>query len=125
MSHCIEKESHYGANNYAPLPVVLVKGQGACVWDENGRCYLDMMGAYSAVSHGHCHPRLVNALKEQAERLAIVSRAYHTDRLGLFLERACKLSGQECQSPPLWSHFVFGVMAPLDFRRDGAIKFSA
>lgn len=99
MSQYIEKESRYGARNYEPLPVVLVRGQGVYVWDEHGKRYLDMMSAYSAVSHGHCHPRLVDALARQARRLAIVSRAFYTDRLGAFLQRACELTGQERALP--------------------------
>jgi ornithine--oxo-acid transaminase len=82
MNHAVELEAHYGAHNYKPLPVVLVRGKGVHVWDEAGKQYIDMMGAYSAVSHGHCHARLVAALKDQAERLTIVSRAYYTDKLG-------------------------------------------
>ncbi len=91
----IENEKKFGANNYAPLPVVLVRGEGVYVWDDAGNRYLDMMSAYSAVSHGHCHPRLVKVLQEQAAKLAIVSRAFYTDKLGAFLERACKLTGFE------------------------------
>jgi len=99
MSHSIELEALYGAHNYRPLPVVLTRGTGAYLWDEHGKRYLDMMSAYSAVSHGHCHPRLVKVLTEQAQRLAVVSRAYHTDRLALFLKRACELTGQERALP--------------------------
>jgi ornithine--oxo-acid transaminase len=91
----IENEKKFGANNYAPLPVVLVRGEGVYVWDDAGNRYLDMMSAYSAVSHGHCHPRLVKVLQEQAAKLAIVSRAFYTDKLAIFLERACKLTGFE------------------------------
>jgi ornithine--oxo-acid transaminase len=69
-------ESRYGAANYKPLPVTLVRGCGVYVWDEKGRLYLDMMGAYSAASFGHCHPRLVEAMTQQAQRLDTVSRAY-------------------------------------------------
>ncbi len=93
MNLIIERESKVCAHNYAPLPVVLVKGKGIYLWDDQGKKYIDMMSAYSAVSHGHCHPRLVNALSNQAETLSIVSRAYHTDKLGLFLEKACAISG--------------------------------
>ena len=91
----MELESRYAAHNYAPLPVVLVRGDGVYVWDDEGRRYIDMMGAYSAVSHGHRHPRLVRALCDQADRLGVVSRAFYTDRLGPFLERACMLTGQD------------------------------
>lgn len=91
----IEREKHYGANNYAPLPVVLIRGEGVYVWDETGKRYIDMMSAYSAVSHGHCHPKLVKALQEQAQKLSIVSRAFYTDKLGRFLEYATELTGYE------------------------------
>ncbi len=90
----LELEAHYCAHNYHPLPVVLVKGEGCYLWDENGKRYLDMMSAYSAVSHGHCHPRLVEAMVEQAQRLTIVSRAFHTDTLAPFLEVICEMTGQ-------------------------------
>jgi len=95
MSHFIDLENRYGAHNYAPLPVVLTRGKGCYVWDEHGKSYLDAMSAYSAVSHGHAHPRLVAALDSQARTLSVVSRAFHTDRLGPFLERACELTGQD------------------------------
>ena len=99
MTSRIELESHYCAHNYHPLPVVLVKGEGVYVWDDKGKRYLDMMSAYSAVSHGHCHPRLVQALTEQASQLAIVSRAFYTDKLAPFLEKACQMTGQEMALP--------------------------
>lgn len=95
----IEKECLYGANNYAPLSVVLTKGEGVYVWDDAGKRYLDMMSAYSAVSHGHCHPKLVEALKEQALKLNVVSRAFYTDVLGKFLERICTLTHFEKALP--------------------------
>ena len=95
----IEFETHYGAHNYDPLPVVLTRGEGAYLWDESGRRYLDMMSAYSAVSHGHCHPRIVKAMTEQAQRLAVTSRVYHNDRLPLFLKRLCEISGQDLALP--------------------------
>lgn len=87
------------ARNYDPLPVTLVRGHGVYVWDDAGRRYLDMMSAYSAVSHGHSHPALVAALTEQAQRLAIVSRAFETDRLQSFLERACSMTRMEMALP--------------------------
>jgi len=92
-------EGRFGAGNYAPLPVTIVRGEGVYVWDESGRRYIDMMGAYSAVSFGHCHPRLVKALTEQAQRLDAVSRAYFSDRLGPFLARACALTGFDAALP--------------------------
>jgi ornithine--oxo-acid transaminase len=92
-------EARYGAANYKPLPVTLVRAEGIHVWDQDGRRYLDMMGAYSAASFGHCHPRLVAAMTQQASRLDTVSRAYFTDRLGPFLARACELTGMDAALP--------------------------
>lgn len=92
-------EARYGAANYQPLPVTLVRGKGVHLWDENDRRYLDMMGAYSAASFGHCHPRLIKVMTQQAECLDTVSRAYFTDRLGPFLARACELTGMEAALP--------------------------
>lgn len=89
----IELEARYCAQNYAPLPVVLSHAKGVWAWDTDGTRYLDMMGAYSAVSHGHAHPVLVAALTAQAQRLSIVSRAFYSDRLGPFLQRLCELTG--------------------------------
>lgn len=89
----IELEQRHGAHNYHPLPVVLTRGEGVHLFDEQGRRYLDMMSAYSAVSFGHSHPALVAALTEQAGRLAITSRAFYTDRLGSFLETLCRMTG--------------------------------
>jgi ornithine--oxo-acid transaminase len=86
-------EARYGAHNYRPLPVVLTRGEGVYLFDADGRRYLDMMSAYSAVSFGHSHPVLVRALVEQAGRLAVTSRAFHTDRLGSFLQALCRLTG--------------------------------
>jgi ornithine--oxo-acid transaminase len=99
MNNQIELENRFGAYNYHPLPIVLTRGNGCHVWDTDGKKYLDMMSAYSAVSHGHCHPRLLRALTEQASRLSVVSRAFYSDRLGPFLERACELSGMDKALP--------------------------
>jgi ornithine--oxo-acid transaminase len=99
ITHPIDLENVFGAHNYHPLPVVLARGKGAFVWDTAGKRYLDMMSAYSAVSHGHCHPRLVKALCTQAKQLAVVSRAFHTANLGAFLEKACTLTGFEQALP--------------------------
>jgi ornithine--oxo-acid transaminase len=99
MHPVIELEDRYCAHNYHPLPVVLVRGEGPYVWDDEGRRYLDMMSAYSAVSHGHAHPRIVAALIAQAQSLNIVSRAFHTDRLAAFLERVCNMTGQDMALP--------------------------
>jgi ornithine--oxo-acid transaminase len=99
MSERIDLEARYCAQNYHPLPVVLTRAQGAYVWDEAGKKYLDMMSAYSAVSHGHGHERLVKLVQEQVARLNIVSRAFYTDKLGPFLEKACTLTGQDMALP--------------------------
>lgn len=95
----VETEEQFGAHNYKPLPVVLVRGQGVYVWDNTGKQYFDMMSAYSAVSHGHCHPKIVKALMEQAQTLAIVSRAFYTDKLAGFLKKICEVTGQEAALP--------------------------
>ena len=95
----IRTERAYGARNYDPLPVVLTDGEGAWVRDEHGRRYLDMMSAYSAVSHGHAHPRLVRALTEQAQRLAVTSRAFHNPRLPEFLRRLTEVTGLDRALP--------------------------
>jgi len=99
MSSTIDLENQFCAHNYDPLPVVLSRGNGVFVWDENGKKYLDMMSAYSAVSHGHANPRLVEVVKTQVEKLTIVSRAYYTDQLGEFLKLACELTGQDMALP--------------------------
>jgi ornithine--oxo-acid transaminase len=95
----MERSDDVCARNYDPLPVTLVRGLGVHVWDDSGRQYIDMMSAYSAVSHGHSHPRLLAALIEQAQRLAVVSRAFNTDRLAPFLRRACELTGMPMALP--------------------------
>ena len=99
MKSSYDLENQYCAHNYHPLPVVLVRGKGVYVWDDRGRKYMDLMSAYSAVSHGHGHPRLVAALNKQAEILSIVSRAFYTDKLGSFLQLACNLTGQDMALP--------------------------
>jgi len=80
--HYLELEEKYGAHNYHPLPVVLNRGEGIYVWDVDGRRYIDCLSGYSAVNQGHCHPRIVGALVEQAGRLTLTSRAFHSDLLG-------------------------------------------
>lgn len=95
----IELENQYCAHNYKPLPIVLVKGQGIYVWDENGKQYMDMMSAYSAISHGHCHPRLVKTLCDQAQILAVASRAFYSNKLAPFLKRLCDLTGYQKALP--------------------------
>ena len=78
----IAMEDQYGAHNYHPLPVVLSKGEGVYVWDVEGKKYFDFLSAYSAINQGHCHPKLVDALTQQAQTLALTSRAFHNDKLG-------------------------------------------
>ncbi|MEN9916503.1 MAG: acetylornithine aminotransferase [Pseudomonadota bacterium] len=99
FNRLMELEQSYGAANYDPLPVVLSRGLGAELWDISGKRYIDMMSAYSAVSHGHSHPRLVQVLTQQAQRLAICSRAFYSDRLGFFLKRACELTQMDKALP--------------------------
>ncbi len=79
---CIERETKYGAHNYHPLPVVLEKGKGIFMWDVDGKRYFDFLSAYSAVNQGHCHPKIVAAMVEQAQKLALTSRAFYNDVLG-------------------------------------------
>ena len=88
----IALEDEYGAKNYHPLDVVLTRGQGIWVWDVEGRRYLDCLSAYSAVNQGHCHPKIVKAMIEQAQRLSIVSRAFRNDQLGVFYKEICELT---------------------------------
>ena len=95
----IALERRHGAHNYDPLPVVLAKGKGVYLWDEQGRRYLDMMSAYSAVSLGHAHPRIVAVLTHQAGELAVTSRAYHNNRLPRLLQRLCELTGLDQALP--------------------------
>ena len=91
--------SQYSARNYDPLPVMLTRGEGAYLWDTGGRRYIDMMSAYSAVSHGHAHPRIVAKLTAQAQRLAVPSRAYYNDQLEPFLKEICTLTGLDRALP--------------------------
>ncbi len=95
----IDTENLYSAQNYLPLPIVIIRGRGVFVWDSQGRRYFDMMSAYSAVSHGHLHPRLVSALSTQLTQLTIISRAFYSDKLAPFLKKACELSGFEKALP--------------------------
>jgi ornithine--oxo-acid transaminase len=94
-SQAIELEDQYGAHNYHPLPVVLSEGEGVYVWDPEGNKYYDFLSAYSAVNQGHCHPRIVNTLKEQAEKLTLVSRAFYSDQLGAYEKYMYELFGYD------------------------------
>ena len=80
----IALEDKYGAHNYHPLPVVLERGEGVFVWDVNGKKYFDFLSAYSAVNQGHCHPKIIHALTEQAQKLTLTSRAFYNDKLGVY-----------------------------------------
>jgi ornithine--oxo-acid transaminase len=95
----LEDAERYSAHNYHPLPVVLTRGEGIWVWDVEGKKYMDMLSAYSAVNQGHAHPRIVRALIDQAQRLPLTSRAFHNDRMGPFLKRLCEISGYEKALP--------------------------
>lgn len=88
----INLENQFGAHNYKPLDVVLCRGEGIWVWDVEGNKYLDCLAAYSAVNQGHCHPRILKALKEQVEQLTLVSRAFRNDQLGPFYKEICELT---------------------------------
>lgn len=99
MSDMIALERLYGATNYDPLPVVLSRGQGVWLWDDQGRQYLDMLSAYSAVSFGYGHPRLLAALTNQAQRLAVTSRAFFSDKLPPFLAKLCEITGMDRALP--------------------------
>jgi ornithine--oxo-acid transaminase len=92
-THFIELEGRHGAHNYHPLDVVIARAEGAWVWDVEGKRYLDFLAAYSAVNQGHCHPRLVRVLKQQAERVTLTSRAFRNDQLGPFCEELTRLTG--------------------------------
>jgi len=98
-AHLMDLENNYGAHIYSPLPLVLVRAKGIHAWDDHGKQYIDMMSAYSAVSHGHCHPKLVKVLQQQAETLVVTSRSYYNDKLGLFLETLAKFSGYDQAIP--------------------------
>ena len=91
----IELEEKYGAHNYHPLPVVLSKGKGAKVWDAEGKEYFDFLSAYSAVNQGHCHPKIIGALKEQAETLTLTSRAFFNDALGPYEKYVTEFFGYD------------------------------
>lgn len=97
--HYLNLENQYGANNYKPLDVVIAKGQGVWVEDVEGVRYLDCLSAYSAVNQGHCHPRIVETLVKQAQKLQLTSRAFRNDQLGPFYEQICQLTGYEMALP--------------------------
>ena len=91
----INLENEYGAHNYHPLPVVLERGEGVFVWDVEGKKYYDFLSAYSAVNQGHCHPKIIKALTDQAHKLTLTSRAFHNDILGTYEKYICDYFGFE------------------------------
>jgi len=95
----IRESERYSARNYGPLPVVLERGEGCWVWDVDGKRYLDMLSAYSAVNQGHRHPKIIEALETQAGRLTLTSRAFHNDQMGPFLHDLCEATGFERALP--------------------------
>lgn len=95
----IELEEHYGAHNYHPLDVIITRGEGVWVYDIEGKRYLDCLSAYSALNQGHVHPRILNALLEQAKHLTLTSRAFRNDQLPLFYKELCALTGYEMVVP--------------------------
>ena len=94
-SSYLDEADRFGAHNYHPLPVVLERGEGVWVWDVEGRRYLDMLSAYSALNQGHLHPRVIGAARDQMRRLTLTSRAFHNDQMGPFLRELCELTGFE------------------------------
>ena len=95
----IQKDETYGAHNYHPLPVVISEAEGVRVKDPEGRSYMDFLSAYSAVNQGHRHPKIITALKDQADRITLTSRAFHNDRMGDFLRMLCDYTGYEMALP--------------------------
>jgi ornithine--oxo-acid transaminase len=95
----IALEEKYGAHNYHPLPVVIHKGKGIYLWDVEERRYSDFLSAYSAVNQGHCHPRIIEALIDQASMLTLTSRAFYNDQLGLFEEKLHQIFGYDRALP--------------------------
>ncbi len=99
MKYYIDLENRFGAMNYKPLDVVLTRGEGIWVWDVDGKKYMDCLSAYSAVNQGHCHPKILKAMTEQAEKLTLTSRAFRNDQLGLLYEELCKLTNSHMVLP--------------------------
>ncbi len=95
----IETAEHYGANNYHPLPIVISQAKGVWVKDPEGKKYMDMLSAYSALNHGHRHPRVIKSLTEQAKKVTLTSRAFNNDQLGPFLKELCEFTGYDMALP--------------------------
>lgn len=98
-NHLINLEYEYSAHNYHPVPVVFSEAKGSIIWDPEGKKYLDFLSAYSAVNQGHCHPKIIKAFQEQAERLTLSSRAFYNDRFPVFAERLTSMFGYEMVLP--------------------------
>lgn len=98
-SSIIEQTDRYGAHNYQPLPIVIAEAEGVWVKDPEGNKYMDMLSAYSAVNQGHRHPKIIEALKRQADRVTLTSRAFHNDQLGPWYEKICQLTGKNMALP--------------------------
>ncbi|XVE88407.1 hypothetical protein DITRI_Ditri19aG0067600 [Diplodiscus trichospermus] len=98
-NHLINLEYEYSAHNYHPVPVVFSQAKGSTIWDPEGKKYLDFLSAYSAVNQGHCHPKIMKAFQEQAERLTLSSRAFYNDRFPIFAERLTSMFGYEMVLP--------------------------
>jgi ornithine--oxo-acid transaminase len=94
-AQAMDLEWEYGAHNYHPIPAVLTRGEGVFLWDVDGKRYFDFLSAYSAVSQGHCHPRIINAMIEQAQRLTLTSRAFYNDKTGLCEQYLCEYFGYD------------------------------
>jgi ornithine--oxo-acid transaminase len=95
----IQQTEKFGANNYHPLPIVISEAEGVWVKDPDGNKYMDMLSAYSAVNQGHRHPAIIQALKDQADRVTLTSRAFHSDQLGPWYEKICTLTNKEMALP--------------------------
>ena len=93
-SEIIARTEKFGAANYQPLPIVIAKAGGIWVEDPEGNRYMDMLSSYSALNHGHCHPKIIQALKEQADKVTLTSRVFHNDQLCILLEKLATLTGK-------------------------------
>ncbi len=116
----IDQEEKYGAHNYHPLPVVLEKGEGVFMWDVEGKRYYDFLSGYSAVNQGHCHPKIINALMEQAQKLTLTSRAFHSNLLGEYAEYITQYFGYDKVLP--MNSGVEAVETALKLARKWAYK---
>lgn len=95
----IKDVEQFGAHNYHPLPIVIEKGKGVWVWDVDGKKYIDMLSSYSALNQGHCHPKIISAIKNQVEKLTLTSRAFYHDKMPDFFKKICELTGKQKALP--------------------------